>query len=180
MVIRINSFSKMLAPGLRLGWISAVRPIVEQLALIKQVVDPHTQNLAQLVVVRADRERHVRRASRRAQDEHRRRRDAIVHALQQHVPAPRLRFALPDGGMYLWCQLPPGVGARAVQQTALRESVMVLTGEPFYVDQRGDRQLRICYTAQPTSRAAACAKVLARSIAAVSDAAPAPAHVRVV
>ena len=49
-VIHLNSFAKMLAPGLRLGWISAVPPIVEQLALIKQQVDPHTQNLSQLAV----------------------------------------------------------------------------------------------------------------------------------
>ncbi len=49
-VIRINTFSKMLAPGLRLGWISAVRPIVEQLALLRQQSDPYTQNLSQLVV----------------------------------------------------------------------------------------------------------------------------------
>src|SRR5439155_9227212 len=45
-VIRLNTFSKMLAPGLRLGWISAVRPIVEQLALLKQRIDPSTQNLS--------------------------------------------------------------------------------------------------------------------------------------
>jgi len=51
-VIHLNSFAKMLAPGLRLGWISAVPAIVEQLALIKQRVDPHTQNLAQLPAVR--------------------------------------------------------------------------------------------------------------------------------
>src|SRR6185295_2681835 len=101
--------------------------------------------------------------------EHRRRRDAMVHALRQHVPAPQLRFGVPDGGMYLWCDLGAGVAARLVRDYALREAVMVLTGEPFYVDQGGDRQLRICYTAQPPARAAHAAKVLARSIAAAAQ-----------
>src|SRR4030095_15644663 len=115
-VIRINSFSKMLAPGLRLGWISAVKPIIEQLALIKQQIDPHTQNLAQMVVCELLRRGVFDRPLAPLKAEHRRRRDAMVQALRQHVPAGTLRFTVPDGGMYLWCQLPSRLRARAVQE----------------------------------------------------------------
>jgi DNA-binding transcriptional MocR family regulator len=180
-VIRINSFSKMLAPGLRLGWISAVRPIVDQLALIKQQVDPHTQNLSQLVVCELVEQGVLDRHLSTLKAEHRRRRDAMVQALRQHVPPAQLRFSIPDGGMYLWCQLAPTVRARAVQDAALRESVMVLTGEPFYVDRGGDHQLRICYTAQPSNRAGHAARTLAQSIdAAAHDVAGESRTVRVV
>src|SRR5262249_605181 len=104
-VIRINSFSKMLAPGLRLGWISAVKPIVEQPALIKQQIDPHPQNLAQMVVCELLQRGVFDRHLVTLKAEHRRRRDAMVEALRHQVPAELLRFAVPDGGMYLWCQL---------------------------------------------------------------------------
>ena len=167
-VIRINSFSKMLAPGLRLGWISAVRPIVDQLALIKQQVDPHTQNLSQLVICELVEQGILDQHLSTLKAEHRRRRDAMVQTLRQHVPAAQLRFSVPDGGMYLWCDLPPAIRARAVQDRALRESVMLLTGDPFYVDQGGDHQLRICYTSQPAGRAVHVAKILARSLAAAA------------
>ena len=180
-VIRINSFSKMLAPGLRLGWISAVRPIIEQLALIKQQVDPHTQNLSQLVVCELVEQGVLDSHLSTLKTEHRGRRDAMAQALRQHVPAGGLRFNVPDGGMYLWCQLAPGVRARVVQERALRESVMVLTGEPFYVDQSGDHQLRICYTSQPAGNAVRAAQTLARAIAgAARDARDETPLVRVV
>jgi 2-aminoadipate transaminase len=179
--IRVNSFSKMLAPGLRLGWINAVQPIVEQLALIKQVVDPHTQNLSQMVVCELVENGTMDTHLTTLRAEHKRRRDAMVHALRQHVPAAQLRFTVPDGGMYLWCELPPAVRARAVQDAALRESVMILTGDPFYVDRGGDHQLRICYTAQPSTRAVQAARTLARAITAAALEASAPsASVRVV
>jgi DNA-binding transcriptional MocR family regulator len=181
LVIRLNTFSKMLAPGLRLGWISAVRPIVDQLALIKQQVDPHTQNLSQLVVCQLVEQGVLDRHLSTLKAEHRRRRDAMVRALREHVPASQLRFSVPDGGMYLWCQLPANVRARTVQDRALRESVMVLTGEPFYVDQGGDHQLRICYTSQPPGRALHAAKILARSLAAAPhDVVDQPRCIRVV
>jgi 2-aminoadipate transaminase len=180
-VIRINSFSKMLAPGLRLGWISAVRAIVDQLALIKQQVDPHTQNLSQLVIraLIEDGTFDAHLATLKA--EHRRRRDAMVQALREHVPTELLRFSVPDGGMYLWCQLAPHITARAVQDRARRESVMVLTGDPFFVDQAGDHQLRICYTSQPAAHAARAARTIGRAITAASAGAGAErAIVRVV
>ena len=154
----------MLAPGLRLGWIAAVRPIVEQLTLIKQRVDPHTQNLSQLVV--ADLletgvfDRHIARLL----VEHRRRRDAMVRALRQHVEAKGLRFTVPDGGLYLWCQLPGEVRAADVQESALRDSIVFLPGEPFYVDRGGTHEMRLCYTSQPPERAVQAARTLAESI----------------
>jgi DNA-binding transcriptional MocR family regulator len=174
-VIRINSFSKMLAPGLRLGWISAVKPIIEQLALIKQQIDPHTQNLSQLVVCELVQRGVFDQHLVTLKAEHRRRRDAMVQALRHQVPAGMLRFAVPAGGMYLWCQLPSRVRARAVQERAARDSVMIVTGEPFYVDQGGAHQLRICYTSQPSDRAPRAAQIIARAIvAAERDAADAP------
>jgi DNA-binding transcriptional MocR family regulator len=165
-VIGINSFSKMLAPGLRLGWISAVKPIIEQLALIKQQIDPHTQNLAQMVICELLQRGVFDKHLVTLKAEHRRRRDAMVQALRQHVAAGTLRFTVPDGGMYLWCQLPSRIRARAVQERAARDAVMIVTGEPFYVDQGGAHQLRICYTSQPSSRAPRAAQVITRAIAA--------------
>ena len=183
-VIRLNSFSKMLAPGLRLGWISAVGPIVEQLALIKQQIDPHTQNLVQLVVSDLVESGVFDRHLATLRGEHRRRRNAIVQAIRRHVPPGALRYQVPDGGMYLWCQLAPRLRARTVQAAAARESVIVVTGEPFYVDQGGAGELRICYTSQPVDRAERVARTLARGLAAAArearEAGDPPAMVRLV
>lgn len=166
-VIRLSSFSKMLAPGLRLGWISAVPAIVEQLTLLKQRLDPHTQNLAQLAVADLleggvfDRHLAVLRG------EHRRRRDAMADALRQVVPAGKIRFGLPDGGLYLWCEFPASVHARAVQEEAFADAVVFVPGEHFYVDRGGLHEMRICFTAQRPERAIKAARALARSVAAV-------------
>jgi DNA-binding transcriptional MocR family regulator len=166
-VIHLNSFAKMLAPGLRLGWISAVPAIVEQLALIKQRVDPHTQNLAQLAVSELIETGAFDRHIGQLRGEHRRRRDAMVKALRQHVAPDKLRFGVPEGGLYLWCRLAPQTRARDVQREAFRDRVVFVPGEAFYVDRGGAHELRICYTAQPAERAVLAAQALARAIAVV-------------
>jgi len=83
-VIHLNTFSKVLAPGLRLGWLSAAPPIIEQLALLKQRSDPHMANLNQLIVadfiVDGTFDEHLVEL----RTEHRRRRDAMIAALERH------------------------------------------------------------------------------------------------
>jgi DNA-binding transcriptional MocR family regulator len=165
-VIHLNSFAKMLAPGLRLGWIAAVPAIVEQLALIKQRVDPHTQNLSQLAVAELIETGAFDRHVNALRGEHRRRRDAMVKALRQLVPSEKLRFAVPEGGLYLWCRL-QGVRAKDVLREAFRDRVVFVPGEAFYVDRGGVHELRLCYSSQPPERAIQAARSLARSISVV-------------
>ena len=176
-VIHLNTFSKMLAPGLRLGWIAAVPPIVEQLSLIKQRVDLHPQNLSQLAIADLIEKGVFDRHLETLRVEHRRRRDAMVRALRQHVPANRLRFDVPEGGLFLWCRL-AGVHARVVQQHARRHSMVFVPGEAFYADGGGTQELRLCFTSQPIDRSAEGARCLAASIEAAARA-PKAAHVPV-
>ena len=91
----------------------------------------------------------------------------MVKALRQHVPERQLRFAVPEGGLYLWCRLPPAVRAKDVQRETFRDRVVFVPGEAFYVDRGGSHELRVCFTAQPPERAADAGRALARSIAAV-------------
>jgi DNA-binding transcriptional MocR family regulator len=167
-VIRVNSFSKVLAPGLRLGWVGAARPIVEQLALMKQQIDPHTQNLIQLVVARLIDSGMFDRHLVTLRSEHRRRRDALARALQRAAPAGALRFSIPEGGLFLWCRVGPEVSAREVQERALRDGVSIVTGAPFYTDEAGAHELRLCFSSRPPEVLARAAKIVA---AAVADAA---------
>ena len=145
-VIHLNSFSKVLAPGLRLGWLSASSSIVDQMAIIKQRIDPHTQNLVQFAMARLIRHGSFDAHLKALRAEHARRCGMIVAAIQKHVPAGALRFARPQGGLYLWCRLAPGVSARTLLDRALASGVAFVPGHAFYPDPAGESELRICFS----------------------------------
>ena len=166
-VIYLNTFSKVLAPGLRLGWLSAAPPIVDQLALIKQRADPHMQNLVQLVVNEFIEDGTFDRHVVELRDEHRRRRDAMVAALRRHHADEVLSWNQPEGGIFLWCRLRPRLNAASVLKQALAESVAFVQGQAFYVDHAGEKEFRLCFSSVPVSRADEIARRLVRSIMAV-------------
>lgn len=153
-VIHLNTFSKVLAPGLRLGWIQAAEPIIEHLALIKQRADPHTQSLVQFVVAdfleTGEFDAHVARL----RAEHRRRSHAAAAAIQRYVPPDMLRItSAPMGGLFFWCRLHAALDARVVLEHALAGLVSFVPGDAFYPDRAGAHELRICFASIHPARA---------------------------
>jgi DNA-binding transcriptional MocR family regulator len=145
-VIYLNSFSKVLAPGLRLGWLSAAPSIVDQIAIIKQRLDPHTQNLVQFAMARLIRDGNFDRHLKTLRAEHARRCNSMLASIQRHVPPGALRFARPLGGLYLWCRTPTGLSARSLLDRALAAGVAFVPGHAFYPDPAGESELRICFS----------------------------------
>jgi DNA-binding transcriptional MocR family regulator len=146
LVIHLNSFSKVLAPGLRLGWLSATPSIVDQIAIIKQRLDPHTQNLVQFAMARFLRDGSFDQHLKTLRAEHARRCHQMIAAVQRHVAPGAIRFARPLGGLYLWCRLSAGASARAVLSQALSNGVAFVPGDAFYPDPAGESELRLCFS----------------------------------
>lgn len=146
LVIYLNSFSKVMAPGLRLGWIAAAPSIVEQIAIIKQRLDPHTPNLVQLALARLMQQGAFDSHLRGLRTEHAKRSTQMIAAIQRHMPPGSIRFARPTGGLYLWCRLGAGLSATALHDRALAAGVTFVPGPAFYPDPAGDSELRLCFS----------------------------------
>ncbi len=167
LVIYLNSFSKVMAPGLRLGWIAAAPSIVDQIAIIKQRLDPHTPNLVQLAIARLMRQGTFDDHLKTIRAEHARRCTQMIAAIQRHMPPGALRFARPAGGLYLWCRLGAGLGATALHERALASGVTFVPGPAFYPDPAGDSELRLCFTSVAPATVEESVKRLARSVGEV-------------
>ena len=167
LVIYLNSFSKVMAPGLRLGWIAAAPSIVEQIAIIKQRLDPHTPNLVQMAVARLMHKGAFDAHLRGLRTEHAKRCTQMIAAIQRHMPAGSIRFARPTGGLYLWCRLGAGLSATALHDRALAAGVTFVPGPAFYPDPAGDSELRLCFTSVLPATAEESIRRLARCVGEV-------------
>ena len=144
-VIYCGTFSKVLSPGLRVGWIVAPKPLVRRLVLIKQASDLNSATINQIVMHRmAEAVYGAQVAS--ARDHYRRRRDAMLAALERHMPAGA-RWTRPDGGLFVWLQLPDGCDAAGLLERAVAQAgVAFVPGAAFHYDGRGRNALRLSYS----------------------------------
>ncbi|MBA83626.1 aminotransferase-like domain-containing protein [Thalassobius sp. S69A] len=140
-----GSFSKTLSPGLRIGWVCAARPVIDRMVLLKQAGDLHTPSLNQMAIAQVaadgfDAHLSCLRASYRA------RRDRMLAALEQHMPAG-VSWTRPEGGMFVWLTLPRGMdGAKLLAQALQEEKVAFVPGGAFFADGSGKNALRLNFS----------------------------------
>ncbi|NPC75814.1 PLP-dependent aminotransferase family protein [Corallococcus sp. AB004] len=147
-VLSLSTFSKTLAPGLRLGWVTGPRPLLKSLTIAKQATDLHTATLAQrataLLLETFDYAGHIQALmpvySERA--------TAMLAALEAHMPKGT-KWTRPDGGMFLWVELPQGLDAATLLPRAVEQKVAFVPGAPFFANDQKPQFMRLNYSNRP-------------------------------
>ena len=143
-VIYLGTFSKIFAPGLRLGWIVAPQPILAKVLLMKQGADLCGSAFAQVVAERYFRSTRWRRVLQTLTQTYAERRDAMLAALEEHFP-PEARWTHPEGGFFLWVELPAYVDCANMLAEAVEHGVLFAPGDGFYPDGRGRNCMRLAF-----------------------------------
>jgi GntR family transcriptional regulator/MocR family aminotransferase len=147
-VIYTSTFSKMLMPGLRVGFLAASGPVYERLLACKRVTDLATSNLMQRALEAYITVGRYQAHLRRACQIYRRRRDAMLDALSRYLPASA-KCLPPQGGLFVWLQLPAGLSATKLYPVAAEEGVTFAPGSLFFPAERAQPYLRLNFAMHP-------------------------------
>ncbi|APU18045.1 aminotransferase-like domain-containing protein [Actinoalloteichus fjordicus] len=145
-VVYLGSFSKTFASGLRVGWALAPHAVREKLVLASESATLCPPTFNQLLVSRYLSTHDWKGQVKTYREVYRERRDAMLSALEQHLP-PGCTWTRPDGGFYVWLTVPEGVDTKAMLPRAITQRVAYVSGTAFHADGFGSRQIRLsfCY-----------------------------------
>ena len=143
-VLYAGSFSKIVSPGIRLGWIAGPREIIDKFEMAKQMMDVCPSTLTQILVCGLARDGYLDRYVPKLRDLYRIRRDAMVGALEAHMPEG-VTWTKPNGGFYVWPTLPEGMNALDLFHRAIERNVAFVIGAPFFPEGGGERNLRLSF-----------------------------------
>jgi 2-aminoadipate transaminase len=169
-VIHASTFSKILAPGLRLAWLVLPAPLIDPIERLKQAADLHTSTLTQVLTREVVQGGFMEGQIERVRAYYLGQRDAMMAALEAHFPTAA-RATRPDGGMFIWVTLPHGQDAAELLKAAVERKVAFVPGGPFFANGGGNHTLRLSYSVatreQIADGMARLGEVLERSLDAV-------------
>jgi 2-aminoadipate transaminase len=145
--VLLGSFSKVMAPGMRLGWLRAPAALRRACVVAKQAADLHTPTVNQLAAARYLADRDLDAHVVRVAGVYRERRDAMLAGLAGALPAGST-WTRPEGGMFLWARLPESYDTTALLPRVLRQDVAYVPGAPFYAGAPDASTLRLCFVTQ--------------------------------
>src|ERR671923_257554 len=144
-VIYLGTFSKILSPGIRLGWAVAPGPVLEKMNLGKQASDLCSSSLAQLFVASYFAEGRWEAYVESLRDLYRRRRDTMLDALAEHLPR-EASWTRPQGGLFIWATLPDYIDTTDLLALGLSRNVAFVPGRAAYLDGRGGSSMRLNFS----------------------------------
>jgi 2-aminoadipate transaminase len=144
-VMYLGTFSKILSPGIRLGWVVAPPPVLEKINLGKQGADLCTSTLSQLMVQAYFEQSRWRDYVQSLTEIYRSRRDTMLDALADHFP-PQAEWTRPGGGLFIWATLPDFIDTTDLLARALRDNVAFVPGEAAFLDGRGRNSMRLNFS----------------------------------
>ncbi len=148
--VLLGSFSKTVAPALRLGWLVAPPPIMDKVIIAKQAADLHTDFLAQRILYRYLCDNDIDAHIATIIHQYGKQKEAMINAISDFFPAG-MQFTNPEGGMFLWVTLPDGMSSMALFEAAIKKKVAFVPGTPFYVDRKDSNTLRLNFSCSDES-----------------------------
>jgi len=143
-VIYAGSFSKIVSPGIRLGWALGAQEIIDKFEMAKQMMDVCPSPLTQTLVVGLAEDGYLDRHILELRNIYRRRRDAMLDALDRYMPEG-VHWTRPKGGFYIWITLPENMDALDIFPRAIENNVAYVIGQAFFADKSGHNTLRVSF-----------------------------------
>jgi 2-aminoadipate transaminase len=162
--IYLGSFSKVLTPGFRLGFLVAPQPVYGKILSGKQAEDLHTPGFNQRVVYEVIKDGFLDRHVPTIRARYKAQRDAMAAALSAHMP-PGSTWQVPKGGMFFWVRLPEGYDTMPLLDKAVEAGVAFVPGAPFYTDTPDPRTMRLSFVTLTTSEIDEAVAALGRVVA---------------
>lgn len=143
--VLLGSFSKIVSPGMRIGWMVANMEIIRKATIMKQACDLHTSNLSQHILMEFlnnyDLEKHITKI----RDAYRQQRDVMLNGLNDHFPFS-VSYTRPKGGMFTWVKLPEPLTSRKLLEKALADNIIFVPGDAFYASNPDKHTLRMNFS----------------------------------